>query len=125
MATARIFLDIKRWGHSKPPAVQHATVTRYPSTYARDYVRNHPDVIGWEPENRNDFGDRGAAGTAIRDYSLRTHQGSVDVFLALADAYLDEHNLVMPPGTIGARVHEFVLQEEAYWTGRHKSEKAP
>ena len=60
--------------------------SRYPSTYARDYVRQHSNA----DMNRYD------AGQAIRAWAKQEEIDPTSLFFALADRYVAKHNIARP-----------------------------
>lgn len=62
--------------------------TRYPFTYAYDFARQHPKVIGL-----GSIGSRGEASAAITVYAQATGQNRGDVVIALANGYLSENRI--------------------------------
>lgn len=113
----RIQADIARFGHLPEPEPETPNLARWPSTYARDYARSHPQVIGWEAPG--DWGSRALAGDAIRAYSARTGQDVVQVFVALADAYLDKYEILPVSGPQrDARIGDAEIEEAAYVRSR-------
>jgi hypothetical protein len=94
--------DLPAWIIDAIASVQRASVqrptpaspARYPYTYAYDFVRQHHPAFGFP-----DMPSRADVATWLRS-RLRAHSEDAPVLAAavraLADAYLSEHNEVLP-----------------------------
>src|SRR5690606_20865760 len=67
------------------------TPGRYPYTYAYDYMRSHADEFDLRPPKGEQWLSRGDCAAAFRD-----NPDKDAICVLLADAYLREHNIVMP-----------------------------
>lgn len=113
--TSRIEADIAAHGH-QPPQGMPFIASRYPGTYAFDFARQHPAVLGLTDDDER-VGSRTLMSSAVQDYAEETGQDPEAVKVALAEAYLTEWGMSRPQevGTLAQRLsaaqreHEDVL----------------
>jgi hypothetical protein len=67
--------------------------TRWPATYAADFLRTHPGLLPDAVEVEMDTGSRGSASHAIRCWGMAIDVPVDALKKVLADAYLVEHHI--------------------------------